>query len=111
MEEASFLTKFAKSVTIVHRRDEFRASKIMQQRVLANPKIKVIWDTEVTDVLGEKTVEGLEIRNVKTGAKSKLPVQGLFLAIGHAPNTKFLGSAVQIDEKGYIVTHDAFQTR
>jgi thioredoxin reductase (NADPH) len=111
MEEASFLTKFAKSVTILHRRHEFRASKIMQQRVLANPKIKVVWDTEVTDVLGEKTVEALEVRNVKTGAKSKLAVQGLFLAIGHAPNTGFLQGAVDVDEKGYIVTHDAFQTR
>jgi thioredoxin reductase (NADPH) len=111
MEEASFLTKFAKSVTLVHRRDAFRASKIMQERVLANPKVKVVWDSAVTEVLGEKLVEGVEIQNLKTGAKSKLPVQGMFLAIGHAPNTKFLGDQLEVDEKGYIVTHGPLETR
>lgn len=110
MEEASFLTKFATKVTIIHRRNEFRASKIMQKRVLENPKISVIWDSEVIDVLGEHAVEALEIRNVKTGAKSKLSVQGLFLAIGHAPNTGFLKDALEIDEKGYIITRGANQT-
>jgi thioredoxin reductase (NADPH) len=111
MEEASFLTKFARSVTIIHRRHEFRASKIMQSRVLAHPKIKVVWDSEVVDVLGEKTVEALAVRNVKTGATQDLPFQGLFLAIGHVPNTKFLGAAVDIDEKGYIRTHGPLETR
>src|SRR5439155_618294 len=90
MEEASFLTKFARSVTIVHRRDQFRASKIMQTRVLSNPKIKVVWDAEVADVIGKETVEALEIHHVKTKTRSKLAVQGLFLAIGHVPNTRFL---------------------
>jgi thioredoxin reductase (NADPH) len=111
MEEASFLTKFAKSVTLVHRRDEFRASKIMQQRVLANPKVKVLWDTEVVDVLGKETVEALELQNVKTKQRSRLPMQGLFLAIGHAPNTKFLNGQVAVDEKGYVRTHGGFETR
>lgn len=110
MEEASFLTKFASKVTIVHRRHEFRASKIMQKRVLENPKISVVWDSEVVDVLGEKAVEAVLLRNVKTGATEKMSAQGLFLAIGHAPNTKFLQGALDIDEKGYIVTHGANQT-
>ena len=111
MEEASFLTKFARSVTILHRRDEFRASKIMQTRVLSNPKIKVVWDTSVTDVLGKETVEGLQLQNVKTGAHEKLPVGGLFLAIGHAPNTGFLKGQLDVDEKGYIRTHGPLETR
>jgi len=110
MEEASFLTKFATKVTIVHRRHEFRASKIMQKRVLENPKISVVWDAEVIDVLGEKTVEGVMLRNLKTGTAEKMSAQGLFLAIGHEPNTKFLRGALDIDEKGYIVTRGANQT-
>ena len=111
MEEASFLTKFAKSVTIVHRRESFRASKIMQDRVLANPKVKVVWDAEVADVHGKDTVDALEIHNVKTGQRSKLAVQGLFLAIGHVPNTRFLNGALGVDEKGYIRTHGPLETR
>ena len=110
MEEASFLTKFASKVTIVHRRHEFRASKIMQKRVLENPKVSVVWDSEVVDVLGEKAVEGVMIRNVKTGQVEKLATQGLFLAIGHVPNTGFLKGQLDVDEKGYIVTHGANQT-
>jgi thioredoxin reductase (NADPH) len=110
MEEASFLTKFASKVIIVHRRDAFRASKIMQKRVLENPKITVVWDSEVTDVVGEKAVEAVMLRNVKTGATEKLPAQGLFLAIGHTPNTAFLTGALEIDEKGYLVTQGANQT-
>ena len=110
MEETSFLTKFASKVYLIHRRKDFRASKIMQQRVLANPKVEVVYDTVVTDVLGEKTVEALELQDVNTGAKRKLAVGGLFLAIGHAPNTGFLKGALDIDEKGYIVTHGPNQT-
>lgn len=110
MEESSFLTKFASRVVVVHRRNEFRASKIMQTRVLKDPKISVVWDSEVVDVLGEKTVEGVVLRNVKTGSTSKLAAQGLFLAIGHAPNTAFLKGALDVDEKGYIVTRGANQT-
>ena len=111
MEEASFLTKFASKVVIVHRRDEFRASKIMQKRVLENPKIQVVWDSEVTDVLGDKAVEAVVLRNVKDGSTHKMAAQGLFLAIGHAPNTKFLAGALDIDEKGYIRTHGPLETR
>ena len=110
MEETSFLTKFASKVYLIHRRKDFRASKIMQQRVLANPKVEVVYDTVVTDVLGEKTVEALELQDVNTGAKRKLAVGGLFLAIGHAPNTGFLKGALDVDEKGYIATRGANQT-
>lgn len=111
MEETSFLTKFATKVYLIHRRNEFRASKIMQKRVLENPKVEVIYDTEVAEVLGEKTVEGLLLRNVKTGATSKLAVGGFFLAIGHAPNTGFLKGQLDVNEKGYIVTHGDLETR
>ena len=111
MEETTFLTKFATKVYLIHRRNEFRASKIMQKRVLGNPKVEVIYDTEVTEVLGEKTVEALALRNVKTGATSKLAVQGFFLAIGHAPNTAFLKGQLDINEKGYIVTRGELETR
>jgi thioredoxin reductase (NADPH) len=110
MEEASFLTKFASKVTIVHRRDSFRASKIMQKRVMENPKVHVVWDSEVVDVLGEKAVEAVVLRNVKTGVTEKMSAQGLFLAIGHTPNTAFLKGALDIDDKGYIVTLGANQT-
>lgn len=111
MEETSFLTKFASKVYLIHRRHEFRASKIMQKRVLENPKVEVIYGTTVTDVLGEKTVEAVELQDVKSGAKRKLAVGGFFLAIGHAPNTGFLKGALDIDEKGYIVTHGDLETR
>ena len=111
MEEATFLTKFASKVTIVHRRDEFRASKIMQKRVLENPKISVVWDSEVVDVLGEKAVEAVVLRNLKTGQTEKMSAGGLFLAIGHAPNTSFLKGQLDINDKGYIVTHGLHETR
>jgi thioredoxin reductase (NADPH) len=104
MEEASYLTKFASKVYIIHRRAEFRASKVMQQRLLSNPKAEVIWDTVVTDVLGDQRIEGLRLKNVKSGAESTLPVRGLFAAIGHTPATRFLDPAqVQLDEKGYVL--------
>ena len=104
IEEATFLTKFAKSVTIVHRRKELRASKIMQDRAFKNEKIQFIWDSEVTDVLGESSVEGVQIRNVLSGETSVVPVQGLFVAIGHLPNTDVFRGQITIDEKGYIIT-------
>lgn len=105
MEEATFLTKFASKVYIIHRRDAFRASKVMQDRVLQNPKIEVIWDSGVDDVFGEKSLEGLHVKNLKTGAKHDLQVRGLFYAIGHKPNTDFLKDAgVKFDEDGYILT-------
>jgi thioredoxin reductase (NADPH) len=104
MEEAIFLTKFASKVTIVHRRDEFRASKIMAQRALDHPKIEVLWDTTVDEVLGDDLVTGIKVTNVKTGASSELPVEGLFLAIGHDPNTKIFQGQVELDPSGYVIT-------
>jgi thioredoxin reductase (NADPH) len=103
MEESSFLTRFASKVTIVHRRDEFRASKIMQERVLKNPKIKVIWDTVVEDIQGDATVTGVTLRNLKTNQASQFKTDGVFVAIGHEPNTKLFQGHVELDAKGYIV--------
>jgi thioredoxin reductase len=85
--KATFLTKFASTVTIVHRRDEFRASKIMQERVLSNPKIRVTWDTVVEEIVGDSAVTAVRLRNVATGATSEHPTDGVFVAIGHTPNT------------------------
>ena len=107
MEEATYLTKFATEVTVIHRRNALRASKIMQERALANPKIKFVWDSEVVEILGENDVTGVKIRNVKSGETRDLEVEGVFVAIGHEPNTKFLqGSGIELDKKGYIVIHD-----
>ena len=88
MEEATFLTRFGKSVTVIHRRDTLRASKIMQDRALANPKIKFLWDSEVAEVLGSDKVTGLRIRNTKDGTEHVLPVTGVFVAIGHDPRSR-----------------------
>jgi thioredoxin reductase (NADPH) len=104
MEEAIFLTKFAAKVTIIHRRDEFRASKIMAQRALAHPRIEVIWDTAVQEVLGDDLVTGLRLRNVKTGGETELAVDGVFLAIGHRPNTSIFQEQLSLDEVGYVIT-------
>lgn len=107
MEEATVLTKFATEVTVIHRRDTLRASKILQKRAFDNPKIKFIWDTVVTDILGDDQVTGIELMNVKTNERKNMPIDGVFVAIGHEPNTKFLqGSGLEIDEKGYIKIHD-----
>ncbi|HZP89664.1 MAG TPA: thioredoxin-disulfide reductase [Actinomycetota bacterium] len=102
MEEATFLTKFASSVTIVHRRDEFRASKIMQERVLANPKISVIWNSVVEEILGDTGVTGVRLRNVKTDQIEELGTDGVFVAIGHTPNTALLVGQVELTEDGYV---------
>ena len=110
MEDSLFLTKFVESVTIVHRRGEFRASKIMQGRVLSNPKIKVIWDSEVAEVLGNGKVTGVKIKNVKSGEVTEMNVDGVFVAIGYAPNTKFLQGKLKLDEQGYIITKDEVLT-
>ncbi len=106
MEEAGFLTRFASSVTIIHRRDSFRASKIMADRALANPKIKVLWDSTVDEVHdpAQKKVTGVTVRNVKTGAKTQLEVQGYFAAIGHQPNTSAFGDQLAVNDAGYIIT-------
>ena len=103
MEEATFLTRYANHVTVIHRRDTLRASKIMQDRAFKNPKISFIWDTEITEVLGENEVAGLRLHNVKTDEESTLPVQGFFLAIGHQPNTELFKGILEMDNIGYIV--------
>ncbi len=103
LEEALFLTRYANHVTLIHRRDSLRASKIMQDRAFKNPKISFLWNTVVTEVLGENAVTGLKVQNVKTGEVSELPVQGLFLAIGHQPNTDLFKGVINMDRQGYIV--------
>jgi thioredoxin reductase (NADPH) len=103
MEEATFLTRFAKSVTVVHRRPELRASKIMQKRAQDNDKIRWALGKQVTDVLGESTVDGVEITDVATGATENLPVNGVFVAIGHDPRTELFTGQLKLDEDGYIV--------
>lgn len=103
MEEAIFLTRYANQVIVIHRRDSLRASKIMQDRAFKNPKISFIWDTEVTEVLGDNEVTGLRLHNVKTNEETTLPVQGFFLAIGHQPNTELFKGLLDMDNIGYIV--------
>lgn len=110
MEEATFLTRFAKSVTIVHRRDAFRASKIMQERALSNPKIKVVWDTVIEEVLGGDRVTGVRLKNLKSGHAEEKPIDGVFVAIGHVPNTKLFAGQVELDAKGYVALKNQSMT-
>lgn len=106
MEEASYLTKFASKVYVIHRRDTLRASKSMQDRVLSSPKVEMVWDSAVEDVIGDQRLESVLVKNLKTGALRSLDVRGLFIAIGHSPATKFLqGSGVELDAKGYVALH------
>ena len=105
MEEALFLTRFASTVHVIHRRDEFRASQIMQDRVLGHPKVRVHWNTVVTDVRGEDAVTGLALEDTETGEARELPVTGFFVAIGHKPNTEILRGWVEMDDAGYVLTH------
>ena len=102
VEEATFLTKFATKVVLIHRRGELRASKIMQDRALNNPKIEMLWNTEVTDVLGAEKVEALELRNTVTGEVSKRDFTGLFVAIGHIPRSELLINQITLNEEGYV---------
>jgi len=104
LEEANFLTKFASIVVVIHRRKELRASTILQERAFANPKIEFIWNAEVTDVRGDQRVEGLNLRDTETGVESQLAVEGLFVAIGHIPNTRLFGNQLDLDAAGYITT-------
>ena len=104
IEEATFLTKFADKVTLIHRRDEFRASKIMQQRAFDNPKIEILWNHTVTGITGDTRLEGIEVTNTVDGAVSTLPVTGLFVAIGHRPNTDLFSGILDMDDAGYLVT-------
>jgi thioredoxin reductase (NADPH) len=106
MEEATFLTKFASAVTIVHRRDEFRASKIMQERALSNPKIGVIWNTVVDEILGDGAVTGARLRNVETGEVTDVRTDGVFMAIGHTPNTELLAGQLDLTSAGYVLVDE-----
>jgi thioredoxin reductase (NADPH) len=110
MEDSLFLTKFASSVTIIHRRHEFRASKIMQERVMASSKIKVVWDSTIDEILGNSKVTGVRVRNLKTNEASELKTDGVFVAIGYTPNTGFLQGKLPLDEQGYIITSDEVRT-
>ena len=110
MEEATYLTKFASEVVIVHRRDSFRASPVMQDRVLANPKVKVRWNSQVVDVLGGDFITGVRVRNTATGEEEDLPCGGLFVAIGHTPNTAFLEGSLPLTPKGYLHTPQPWRT-
>lgn len=110
MEEALFLTKFATKVTVIHRRESLRASKIMADRAEANDKIEFLWDTVVVDTIGDDALTGLELENVRTGERSQFAVEGLFVAIGHTPNTEIVKGQVELDDTGYVVTHRDVRT-
>jgi thioredoxin reductase (NADPH) len=110
MEEANFLTKFATNVSIIHRRDKLRASKIMQDRAMKNEKISFLWNSIVEDILGADVVTGVQLRNTVTGTASELPCAGVFVAIGHRPNTALLAGQLDMDEKGYLRTHNGTAT-
>jgi thioredoxin reductase (NADPH) len=110
LEEATFLTRFGKSVTLIHRRNELRASKIMQERAKANPKIKFLWDSEVVEAVGDQKLTDLRIKNVKTGEEQLLPVGGLFVAIGHDPRSELFAGQLETDEEGYLLV-DGRSTR
>ncbi|HET9672879.1 MAG TPA: thioredoxin-disulfide reductase [Actinomycetota bacterium] len=106
MEEATFLTKFASKVTIVHRRDDFRASKIMQERALSNPKIQVRWSTEIVEILGDGAVTGVRLRDTATGDTGEFATDGVFMAIGHTPNTELFRERLELDADGYVVVRE-----
>lgn len=112
MEEAIYLTRFASKVTVVHRRDALRASKIMQDKAFANPKIEFIWDSEVAEVndVAKGEVSGILVRNLKTGQLRQLPLDGVFIAIGHTPNTSLFQGQLELDANGYVVTHHGTRT-
>jgi thioredoxin reductase (NADPH) len=110
MEEAGFLTKYGSTVTIVHRRDEFRASRIMQDRVFENPKVKVLWNHELSELHGDDCLESVTVRSTTDGTTHRLEAGGLFYAIGHVPNTAFLNGQVETNETGYIVLKNGQET-
>jgi len=110
IEEALYLTKFVREVTIIHRRDRLRATKILQERVFANKKINFAWDSVVTKVLGKEKVEGILIQNKKTGEEKEIPCQGVFVFVGNVPNSKFLNELIKLDQKGYILTDGNMMT-
>jgi len=105
IEEATFLTRFGSKVSLIHRRDELRASKIMQERAFADPKLEIIWNTEVAAINGTETLESLTLRNTVTGETSELPATGLFIAIGHDPRSELLHGQVDLDDEGYVLVN------
>jgi thioredoxin reductase (NADPH) len=110
MEESIFLTKFADKVTIVHRRDELRAGPTLQKRAFANEKINFVWDSVIEEIEGNGVVQGVKLRNLKTGQEDEMPVDGVFIFIGHYPNSKFLVGQVAMDEHGYVITDEFMRT-
>lgn len=110
VEEATYLTKFASKVYIIHRRDQLRASKVMQERAFRNEKIEILWNRIVVDVLGDDKITAVRLKDTKTEEQSEMSVGGLFLAIGHTPNTKFLEGQVELDEKGYVILKDPYRS-
>ena len=110
LEEALFLTKFGEQVTVIHRRDQLRASKIMQDRALKNPKIRFVWDSVVSDLVGNGRLEGVRLKNVNSGNESDLALGALFVAIGHVPNTSLFSGVLDLDANGYLITHDGTWT-
>jgi len=110
MDEALALAKFAREVTVVHRRDQLRATKILQERAFNNNKIRFIWDTEVQEILGQKKVEGVRLKNVKTGKESTFATDAVFVAIGHKPNTEIFKGQIELNEKGYVVARNETRT-
>ncbi len=110
LDEGLFLTRFAKKVTIVHRRDQLRADKIFQQRAFANPKMDFLWDSVIEEIIGGQAVEGARLKNVKTGETSDKPIEGVFIFIGTTPNTDFIKGTIELDERGYIVTNEKLET-
>lgn len=110
LEEALFITRYASSVTIIHRRDTLRAGAILQKRALGHPKINVLWDTVVTDTVGKDKLEALKLKNVKTGEETKLETDGLFIFIGHVPNTQMFEGQLEMSDLGYIKVNDKMET-
>jgi len=110
MEEATFLARFASKVYLIHRKDSFRASKIMTERAMGHPKIEILYNTEVKEVTGEMKVEGVKLFNNKTNENSELKIDGFFLAIGHIPSTQFLTNQLEMDENGYVITSNDVET-
>jgi thioredoxin reductase (NADPH) len=110
VEEAMFLTRYASNVTLIHRRDQLRASKVMQERAFRHEKLDFVWDSIVTEIVGDDSVTGVQVRNVKTGEERLLPTNGVFVAIGHVPNTKFFEGQLELLDNGYIVAEDGGRT-
>jgi thioredoxin reductase (NADPH) len=110
IEEAIFLTRFASKVTVIHRRDQLRAEELLQDQAFRNEKIEFLWDTVVTEIVGENFITGVKVRNVKTGEENLFPTQGAFIAVGYIPNTEFLDNQLELTDTGYIVADDSQQT-